>query len=242
VSELAATIREALAALAAGDPSRRRFGAAAHRYELAPPLATLALDVDELHRIATEVGGGGAGPYYGWLPIERALAFEIAAPASVTAWTRAIPLAHLGCGYAAVLPLDGAARGEVWLDASAVGLVRPIHAGFTAFYLDWIERLARTQWPEAYVEPGACALPSALSAYLAAWEAERAMAPGTLAGADLREALSHLGPGAIVIGGEPPLFAAGDPVDPCISCARLLDNLGLDAAVVAPGAVPLPVR
>jgi hypothetical protein len=235
VSELAATLREALGVLAAGDPQHRRFGADHHRYALAPPVA-LDTDIAELRDLAA-IGGGGAGPYYGWIAIERALADPISAPPGVT-WTRAAAISHLGCGYAAVLPLDGTARGEIWIDAREVGLVKPIFGGITAYYLDWIERLARAQWPEAYVEPGACALPSALSAYLAAREAERGLAPGELAGAALREALAELPPGAIVIGGDAPLFAPGDPVDPCISCARLLDNLGLARSIVAPGVAP----
>ncbi|MEO8705657.1 MAG: hypothetical protein ABI867_36840 [Kofleriaceae bacterium] len=241
MSDFAATLREALGALAAGDPRCLRFGAAHHRYELAPPL-TIAIAIADVRELATTVGSGGAGPYYGWIPIDRALASPIAAPANVTAWTRAAAIAHLGCGYAAVLPLDGNARGEIWLDARELGIAKPIFPSFTAYYLDWIDRLARTQWPEAHVEPGVCALPNALSAYLAAWEAERGMAAGSLAGAELREALAQLGPGAITIGGDAPLFVAGDHVDPCISCARLLDNLGLPATLVAPGARPLPSR
>lgn len=254
-SELAATVREALAALAARDPARRAFGAAAHRYELAPPLAAAAVDAveralgaalpEELRAFALEVGGGGAGPGHGWISPVRAAARAVVAPGPELPWRRALAVAHLGCAYAAVVPLDGAARGEVWIDARAIGRVAPMHGSFTAFYLDWIDRLARAAWPESFVPPGACALPAALGGYFGVCEQRLGLPPGTLAGDALREALAALGPGAIAIAadGAPALFDDGDRVDPCIACARLLESLaadGLRPDVVAPGEPPRP--
>jgi hypothetical protein len=256
VSELVATMRDAVAALAAADPSLRRFGAARHRYELAPPLAAATLAEverrlgaelpDDVRDFAADFAGGGAGPYYGLVPIDRAAGYAVTGPAGAP-WTRGLPLAHLGCGYAALVALDGAARGEVWIDARAIGVLAPIHASFTAFYLDWIDRLAHARWPEPHVPPGACALAAALSGYLAHCEVERGVAPGALAGEALRDALSRLGPGAIEVAAESSVawFDAGDRVDPCIACARLLDNLaadGLRRDVVAPGLPPHPLR
>jgi hypothetical protein len=256
-AELAATVREALAALAARDPARRAFGAAAHRYELAPPLAAADLDAaaralgaalpEELRAFALEVGGGGAGPGYGWISPVRAAARVVEAPGPELPWRRALAVAHLGCAYAAVVPLDGAARGEVWIDARAIGRVAPMHGSFTAFYLDWIDRLARAAWPESFVPPGACALPAALGGYFDVCERRLGIGPGTLAGDALREALAALGPGAIAIAadGAPALFDDGDRVDPCIACARLLQSLaadGLRPDVVAPGEPPRPAR
>jgi len=271
VSELFATIREAVGALATADPGLRRFGASHHRYTLSPPLTlaeliqlearlglsgvTLPDDLrppdnlrlpDDLRGFAAEVGSGGAGPGYGIVPLDRAAAYVVAAPAGAP-WTRALPLAHLGCGYTAVAALDGGARGEIWIDARAIGVTAPMHPTFTAFYLDWIDRLAHARWPEAHVPPGACALAAALSGYLAHCEAERGLAAGSLAGDALRDALSRLGPGAIEIAAESSVawFDADDRVDPCIACARLLDNLaadGLRRDVVAPGVSPRPLR
>jgi hypothetical protein len=256
VSELFATLREAVHALAAEDPRLRRFGAAQHRYQLAPPLEPAALAEvehqlgaalpDELRAFAAEVGAGGAGPYYGLVPIDRAAAHVVAAPPGAP-WTRGLPLAHLGCGYAAVVALDGAARGEIWIDARAIDVVRPIHPGFTAFVLDWIDRVAHARWLEAYVPPGVCPLPAALSGYLAHCEAELGLDASTLAGPALREALSRLGPSAIEIAADaaPALFADGDRVDPCVACAQLIDHLaadGLGKDVVAPGLPPRPLR
>jgi hypothetical protein len=256
VNELFATVREAVRALAAADTGLRRFGASQHRYALAPALPADALDAlerrlgaplpDDLRGFAAAVGAGGAGPGYGVVPIESAAAYVTAAPAGA-AWTRGLPLAHLGCGYAAVVALDGDARGEVWLDARAIGVVRLIQPSFTAFYLDWIDRLAHARWPESHVPPGACPLAAALSGYLAHCEAELGVAAGMLAGEPLRAALSRLGPGAIAVAAESAIawFDDGDRVDPCISCAFLLDNLaadGLRRDVVAPGVPPRPLR
>ena len=94
---------------------------------------------------------------------------------------------------------------------------------------------------------GSCALASALSGYLGVCEQQLGLAAGTLAGPALREALGDLGPGAIEIAAEAgaTLFTPGDRVEPCIACARLIDTLaaeGLRRDVVAPGALPLPLR
>ena len=125
-------------------------------------------------------------------------------------------------------------------------MVRRIQPDTTALYLDWIDRLAHARWPEAHVPAGACALAAALSGYLARCEADAGVPAGTLAGAALRDALSRLGPGAIEIAAEAsPWFDDGDRVDPCIACARLIENLagdGLRRDVVAPGALPRPQR
>jgi len=262
-AELAATVREALATLAAGDRSLRRFGAAHHRYELAAPLASeelasleRALGAElpsDVRRFATEVGSGGAGPGYGWIPLPRAAGAPVVAPTTVGArpwdpalWTRALPIAHLGCGYAVLVPLDGRARGEVWVDARAIELLAPVHATFTAAYLAWLDRLARGTLPEGYVAAGACAFAAALSGYLGVMERRMGLPETTLAGEALREVLGQLGPGAIEIAAEAAtLFAPGDRVDPCIACAHLIETLapdGLRRDVVAQGVLPQPMR
>jgi hypothetical protein len=254
VSELWATARDAVRALAAADPALRRFGASVHRYELAPALDAAAVAAlehrlgaalpDDLRALVTELGAGGAGPGYGIVAV-NATGPTVAAPADAP-WSSGLPLAHLGCGYTAVVALDGRARGEVWIDARAIGVVRRIQPDATALYLDWIDRLAHARWPEPHVPAGACALAAALSGYLARCEADAGVPTGMLAGAALRDALSRLGPGAIEIAAEAsPWFDDGDRVDPCIACARLIENLagdGLRRDVVAPGALPRPQR
>jgi hypothetical protein len=240
VSELLSTLKETLAALAVADPQHKRFGATHHRYALAPVLREARDLPAELRAYATEIAGGGVGPYYGLLPLDRVA--PIAALPGVTAFTRALPIAHLGCGYAAVIPLDGDAQDQIWIDARALGLVAPMYASFTAYYLDWISRLATATWPESFVPPGRCALAAALAGYLGIHEQRLGLGAGELTGDALADALAALGPGAIQIANEGPLFAPDDPVDPCVSCARLISNLGLAAAVVVAGVAPLIER
>lgn len=220
MSELADTIREALAALAAGDRSCKRFGAAAHRYQLDPPVDPVPSGLPpDLHTFAAQIGGAGAGPGYGFLGVDRGV--RASAP-----WRQGIAVAHLGCGYAAVVSVDD---GQVWIDARAIGVVRPIAPTFTAWYLAWIDRLARNLLPDPLVPPGGCALPNALGGLFAVHEARRGLEPGTLAGEALREALGELGPHSIEIAAESSvLFANGTRVDPCLACARLVENLGAD--------------
>jgi hypothetical protein len=257
VSAWLATVAEAVDALAAADPARRRFGARHHAYALAPPLAADALaalearlgaTLPEDHRaFVAGLSAGGAGPYLGLVPVERAAALVVRAPRAGGPWQRALGLGHVGCGYLAVLALDGDARGEVWLDARAIGVVTPMYPSFAAFYLDWIARLARAEWPSGFVPAGACALPGALSGYLALCEQRRGLAPGSLVDDALRDELGALGPGAIALAADDasPFFAPEDPVDPCVVCEQLLEALGhqgLDRAAVAAGVSPIPQR
>jgi hypothetical protein len=221
VSELVSTLREAVAALAASDRELKRFGARVHRYELQPPGAVSSKLPDDLLEIVTTFSSGGAGPYYG---------FQIGARYRLGD-RDAIAIGHMGCGYAAAI-VDG----EVWIDATAVGVVQPIAPSFLAYYMDWIGRLAHNTLPEAHVPPGVCALANALSGYLAVHEQRLGLAPGTIEGDALRDALAQLGPGAIEIAAQrSPLYADGARVDPCIACAKLLANLGLSDEVVARG-------
>jgi hypothetical protein len=264
VSELFSRLREILAALTASDPPCKRFGAAQHRYELLPPVTDIELTHIEERLAATDsapsgtlpedyadyitrFSAGGVGPYYGLLRADRAAAYLITAPNNVTAWKRALPIAHIGCGYAAVMPLDGAAAGQIWIDARSLQLVAPVRPSFTAFYLDWIDRLGHAQGLDPFVPPNQCAVVAAISGYLAMAEQQRGVQPGTLDGEPLRDALDELGAGAIeVTASDPlPIFEPGDRVDPCVACARELQRLierGLRADVVAPGLPPLPAR
>ena len=221
MSELVATLHEAVAALAASDRSLKRFGARVHRYELQAP-SPPSIDVpDDLRELVTTFASGGAGPYYGWQIGPRYRLGE----------RDAIVVGHMGCGYAAVI-----VEGAVWIDASAIGVVAPIAPSFIAYYTGWIDRLANNQLPDAFVPAGACALANALGGYLGVHEQRLGLAPGTIAGEALREALAQLGDGAIEIAAQrSPLYADGARVDPCIACAKLLANLGLSDDVVARG-------
>jgi hypothetical protein len=257
VSELHTRLREILAALSASDPSCKRFGASRHRYELLPPITDIEFGIveerlgspfpDACHDYVTHVtrfSAGGVGPYYGLIPVQHAAAFLLDRPHRALPG-RVLPLAHLGCGYFAVLVVEGPATGQVWLLAHPLNVAEPIHPSFTAFVLDWVDRLAHNQWLEGFVPIGRCALQAALSGYLHVQEQSLGLPEGGLAGQPLRDALADLGPGAIRIAAEGPLFDDGDLVDPCITCARMLANLaedGLRADVVAPGVPPKPYR
>ena len=220
MSELAATVREAIAALAASDRALKRFGAATHRYELHPPRDHIDAP-DDLREFVTTIASGGAGPYYG---------VAIGEPYELRG-VRFLPIGHMGCGYAAVVEL---ASGAVWIDARAVDVVAPMHPSFLAYYFDWIDRLANNVLPAAFVPPGACALAAALGGYLGVHEQRLGLEPGTISGDALRDALAMLGPGAIAIAAnQSPLFPDDTRVEPCIACATLLANLGLDISIVA---------
>jgi hypothetical protein len=222
-----------LAEIAATDRAFRRFGASRHRYEMAAPIEVdLDADVpDDYRRFVATIGSGGAGPYYGLVEAPRAIAHVVDGP-----WGHGIPIGHLGCGYAAILSLAG----PVWICARSIGVVREIRPSFTAYYVTWLAQLAANELPEAFVPPGVCPLPTALGGYLGVCEQQLGLAPGTIAGEALADALARLPPGGIEIAAEDarPLFADGDRVDPCVACAVLLDNLGLARTTVAPGLTP----
>lgn len=202
---------EIRAVLARGN--RSRFGASHHRYELRP---TMELDLpDELATFAREVGAGGAGPGYGIVPLDK-----------IHRVGELWPVAHMGCGYVAAVH----ARGDVVLVTPTI--TAKLADGFLAWYADWLARLGRNAPVDPIVEPGTCALAGALSAYLGIAE-ER--------GETVEAALAKLGPGAIAIATEAGnlLFAPGDAVDPCVACATMIANLGVDPGIVAPGVRPL---
>lgn len=255
-------IRLALAELAAADPRHKRFGAAAHRYRLRPPLSEARLAELEagagVHLPADyrdfllELGDGGAGPYFGLAPLDQPaqlaqLGGAFAPPAGAggqAPWRGTALLSHLGCGYLAHLVVDdGPHRGEVWLDLGSVAPPARIAPHFIAFYTAWIKALHLAEWPPEHVPPGRCALAQALSGYLGHVEQRLGKPAGSLDEAELRAAFAALGPGAIQIVAEtrsyPPVAAAEPLVDPCLSCERMLLSLadqGLARQVVSPGA------
>ncbi len=254
MSELHTRLREILGALSASDVACKRFGAAQHRYERLPPLTDIELThfeerlggalpeaCSDYFDHVTRFSAGGIGPYYGLLPAQRAASFIQPGPAGA----RSLPLSHLGCGYFAVMPIEGPGAGQIWLDAPQLRMSELLYPNFTAFLLDWIDRVANNQWLEGAVPIGRCPLQAALTGYLHVCEEGLGLAAGQLAGAALRDALAGLGPASIQIAAEGPLFGPGDTVDPCITCARMLVNLvedGLASDVVAAGVPPLPAR
>jgi len=259
MSELHDTLRDALAELAHLDPSLRRFGARHHRYQPGPPLsparvaeleaaAGVALP-DDYREHLLHVGDGGAGPYLGLMPldhpIQRALLADRGAPTADDPWHGVVGLAHLGCNHVAFLVVDGPARGQVWLDARGIDAgVFATHPSFLAWYLTWIDSLARGQWPDPLVPPGRCAVPVALTKYLHRLEQQRGVAPGGLDRAAVAEAMADVAEGSLrtLAIGSSPFFDHQDPVDICLRCEHLLEQLGVARSAAAPGLPPRPCR
>lgn len=254
-------LRGWLAHLVAHDPFFRRFGARHHRYVLAPPLgesrvAAIETQIgaalpDDYRRFVASVGDGGAGPYHGLFPLDHPLQLRLAAAPRTDrgeVYSGVVGLGHVGCGYMTFLVLRGPDAGQVWLDARAAGEgVHPIHADFTSYLRAWIACVATNRLPPAPVAAGVCALPSALSSYLAACEQRAGVAPGTLDGDALRTALGDIGDGGIATTttGDDPFFAAGEPIDLCPGCEQLVDNLvprGMRRTQIAPGLPPMVMR
>jgi hypothetical protein len=264
-------LREWVTHVATHDPQFLRFGAHHHGYRLAPPLgeartaeieAELGAPLPAPYRaFVVEVADGGAGPYHGLFRLDHPLQRAIAAAGEFPLHERAggvgpaelsgralyrgvLGLGHLGCGYIAFLVVRGPAAGQVWLDARAADDgVFPIHADFRAYYHAWVACLAQNRMPEGHVTPGHCALPSALSAYLARREEALGLAPGTMDGDALRTALGEIGPGGIATttSGDDPFFEAGAPIDLCPRCAQLVENLtarGLRREAIVDGQAP----
>ncbi|WP_437900116.1 tetratricopeptide repeat protein [Sorangium sp. So ce124] len=219
----------------------------------------------------TRVGSSGAGPYHGLLPLDGPGQIESLTgefphtrayrpdPRTLTAPQRAalptdevvrgtVALAHMGCGYFSVLVIRGPRAGSVWADLRAAGLgVVPTHDSFTAWYRGWIEALSRGEPARIPVEPGRCSAPAALSDYLASWERQHALRPGTLDEAGTRRALREIPDAGIAIqAAASRYFDAGDPVDPCPSCQHMFDHFlrknMLQPAQIRPGVPPRAAR
>jgi hypothetical protein len=123
------------------DTRRVVFGSERHAYRFNPPLSPQEVQSFEAvhdvslptpyRRFVTELGNGGAGPFYGVLPLELELP-ELLQPFPFTqvstlpdgdeeVWKGRIPgaitIAEYGCGTYFLLAVRGELAGEVWVDA-----------------------------------------------------------------------------------------------------------------------------
>jgi hypothetical protein len=232
------------------DPKLVQFGARSHGYRAHHALTDLpafALPADYAAFLQT-VSGGGAGPYYGLLsPRDWTTATVASAQqpsslpdgedeAAVTAmvghadpWRGSVPLADVGCGYTALLVINGPATGQVWLDARAVGLVAPIARNFHDWIIDWLARLERNDLQLGYVPADACALPNAIAGFLAMWEQQHGVAPGELNATQVQQALQSLPANSIALAAQiaTPMRDVNATVGPCIVCQQLIERLSL---------------
>lgn len=260
-----AALRDWVDHVAATDRGRRRPGARHHDYRWRPPLTearAAALEAElgvglpaALRRFAIALGDGGVGPFGGVLPIDHPIQRAAAAGAfdphaeGRALYRGVLGLGHAGCGHLAFVIVRSAdARvqpGEVWIDARASGGgVRAIDADFDAYYARWVGEVTHGQPPRGFGARGACSVPAALSHYLHAVEQRAGVASGALSASATRDAMIALPVGAIRIAasGDDPFFTAGDALDPCAACARLLDQLGVPPDRIQPGENPLPAR
>ncbi|WP_049580576.1 SMI1/KNR4 family protein [Streptomyces sp. SBT349] len=170
-------VRARVAELAADDPSFGRFGAARHRYRLGEPLAEAevvafeerqGVRLPESYRsFLTEVGDGGAGPYYGLFRLdgsdmesrdreERATSGFLTAPFPHTErWNPtdlseddyfhdryvqgSLLIAEFGCGAFHRLVVTGPERGRVWFDDRGCDNGMSSQGAFEEWYLAWLD-------------------------------------------------------------------------------------------------------
>jgi hypothetical protein len=159
-------IAERLAEL---DQRRVVFGAGRHQYAFASPLPESAIVSFEqrcavvlpapYRAFLTQLGNGGAGPYYGILPLnlesnaaarpwphvdKRQLTNDADYDAELDGMVR---LVEYGCGIELALVVKGPAAGQVFWDARYEGGIGPAHdrqkqpMHFDAFWLDGMGRL-----------------------------------------------------------------------------------------------------
>jgi hypothetical protein len=157
----------------------RCFGSESHQFRLNPPLTeSVILQFEAKHQVRlpedyriflTQAGNGGAGPYYGLLPLEKwndAIIDEIsdclARPSPLhpdmpadTAWEKTLhcpsqelfqgtlTLVHQGCSYYALLVVTGKHRGRVvYVNLDRCGTPYfVLDAGFLSWYERWLDEL-----------------------------------------------------------------------------------------------------
>jgi hypothetical protein len=261
-------VTSAIAALTRADVRFLQFGAHRHRYQFAQPLQQRAIrDIEarlgvtlpaDYRNFVASVGQSGAGPYYGLIGLQQAGESTLKSaqlPSKLTPgltleqarlndpWHGAVPVCHLGCGYVALLIINGPVAGQIWLDARGANLVAPIAPSFRTLYEGWIDRMLNQQIPLGYVPSDACPLPHALAGYLANQEVQLGVAAGELSAQQVRGALRKLAPGAIRIAATvaTPLWRDGHQVDECVVCRQRVDKLsasGLGNDVIGRLAMP----
>jgi len=246
-----AAVERTLAGLAVpgGEGPRRSFtwrGFRAHDGRLGAPLAAAELAAleheaqalpDDYRAFLREVGAAGAGPGYGLLsplhPGQRALLRRSDPPGP------ALALAHGGCGITWLLALEGAPRGEVWVDArSGDGTLRRVDGSFAEWYRRWLDAAVRDVFPWGEWDSSGCAGTDVIVKVIKKVEED-----GVPEEARAERLRAMLKPGSIRLSsGDTDFFAQGDRIDPCAGCVNVATFFGLDEDRFAAGVPSLQSR
>ena len=158
------SIKERLCILKEKDKEFRVFGSFTHRYELFPPLSENQVETFEIENqiklpaeyrlFLTEIGNGGAGPFYGIIKFEKAIdgytsvqPFKWTNEAVVkldandfytegTVYNGVVEICEQGCGSSNILIINGESYGEIWTDS--YGELIPEKYSFARFYNNWL--------------------------------------------------------------------------------------------------------
>jgi hypothetical protein len=222
-----------------------QLGAPLEVEALAALEARIGVLPDDYRAFVSTVAASGAGPGYGLMTPMTDPQAELAR--GTFAWEHdvepsaasrgVLALAHAGCGVMWLLVLEGARRGEVWVDAvGSDGKARRVASSFTEWYREWLAAAIRDASPWCQWDSACCATPGLISQLLAKMEQE-----GIAAEAVANEMARRLGPGAITLTtGGSAYFAAGTPLDPCHGCVALAARFGLAGDVFKSSDEPPP--
>jgi hypothetical protein len=147
-------LRERLMLLRAIDRRLEVFGAASHRYDLAPPLAhrdlvaleaRLGAGLPEEYRVfVLEIGSEGAGPHHGLVAPRLRPGTSLArAYDPAVGDDGGLVIADHGDGAVSVLAVTGPWRGQIFAEHDVEVVAEA--SGFFAWYAGWLDR-ALAEW------------------------------------------------------------------------------------------------